>query len=119
AAAIRRRLRELGLTTPVVTAGAIATFEQAEGILERGDADLIGVARQSLCDPDFFLKLRLGRGAEIRRCLFTNYCEGLDQAHKEVTCQRWDRDLEAPGPSARSSDGKRRLVAPEWALGRR
>jgi hypothetical protein len=31
-----------------------------------------------------------GRGAEVRRCKLTNYCEALDQRHKEVTCQRWD-----------------------------
>jgi hypothetical protein len=58
--------------------------------------------------------MRLGRGTEVRRCIYTNYCEGLDQKHKQVTCQLWDReDLDTPGV-ARSSDGKRRLVAPDW-----
>src|SRR5207249_2247139 len=38
AAAIRRALRGTGHTTPVVTSGGITTFEQAEGILERGEA---------------------------------------------------------------------------------
>src|SRR3989454_12296178 len=36
AAAIRRALRNAGHATPVVTSGGITTFEQAEGILERG-----------------------------------------------------------------------------------
>jgi len=107
AAAIRAAISG---AVPVITSGGIATFEQAESILARGEADLVGVARQSLCDPDFFLKLRRGRGAEIRRCFFTNYCEGLDQSHKEVTCQRWDRELEE-GVSL-ANDGRRRLVAP-------
>jgi hypothetical protein len=52
----------------------------------------------------------------MRRCIYTNYCEGLDQRHKQVTCQLWDRELEACDPGregvALSSDGKRRLVAP-------
>ena len=117
AAEIRRAVRGAGLETPIVTAGGIATFEQAEAVLARGDADIVATARQALADPDFFEKLRRGRGDEIRRCLFTNYCEALDQRHKEVTCQRWDRDL-APGedPRAipRSADGKRRLLAPPW-----
>ena len=26
----------------------------------------------------------------MRRCVFTNYCEGLDQVHKPVTCKLWD-----------------------------
>jgi 2,4-dienoyl-CoA reductase-like NADH-dependent reductase (Old Yellow Enzyme family) len=117
AAAIRRAVRESGYETPVVAAGGIATFEQAEAILERGDADAVAIARQALADPDFFEKLRRGRGDEIRRCFFTNYCEGLDQAHKEVTCQRWDREYvagEDPDRVPRSADGKRRLVAPRW-----
>jgi 2,4-dienoyl-CoA reductase-like NADH-dependent reductase (Old Yellow Enzyme family) len=113
-ARIRAAVREAGFSTPTVVAGGIATFEQAEGILARGEADLIGAARQSLADPDWFLKLRLGRGEEIRRCIFTNYCEALDQKHRQVTCQLWDREaLEEPG-AALTDEGKRRLVAPGW-----
>jgi 2,4-dienoyl-CoA reductase-like NADH-dependent reductase (Old Yellow Enzyme family) len=113
AASIRRAVREAGLETPVVASGGIATFEQAEAILARGDADAVAMARQALADPDFWEKLRRGRGEDIRRCLFTNYCEGLDQMHKEVTCQRWDRE-ELESARATSADGKRRLVAPPW-----
>jgi 2,4-dienoyl-CoA reductase-like NADH-dependent reductase (Old Yellow Enzyme family) len=114
-ARVTRALRAAGLATPVVVSGGIATFEQAEEILRRGDADIIGAARQSLADPDWFLKARLGRGAEVRRCIYTNYCEGLDQKHRQVTCQLWDRqDLDAPGTKL-AADGKRRLTAPPWA----
>ena len=74
-----------------MVAGGIASFSQAEGILQRAEADIVGAARQSIADPDWFLKMRLGRGEEIRRCKFTNYCEALDQKHKQVTCQLWDR----------------------------
>jgi 2,4-dienoyl-CoA reductase-like NADH-dependent reductase (Old Yellow Enzyme family) len=115
AAAIRRALRADGHATPVVTSGGIATFEQAEGILARGEADAVGAARQSLADPDWFRKVALGLGHLVRRCEFTNYCEGLDQRHKPVTCKLWDR---AGGPlppeTPRTSDG-RRLIAPPWS----
>jgi 2,4-dienoyl-CoA reductase-like NADH-dependent reductase (Old Yellow Enzyme family) len=117
AAAIRRAVRDAGFLAPIVTAGGIATFEQAESILARGEADIVATARTPLADPDFFEKLRRGQGEEIRRCFFTNYCEALDQAHKEVTCQRWDReylDGEDPATTPRSVDGKRRLTAPPW-----
>jgi tRNA-dihydrouridine synthase len=98
----------------VVVAGGIHDFDQAEGILQRGEADLIGAARQSLADPDWFRKLRLGRGGEIRRCIYTNYCEALDQKHKQVTCQLWDHEsLDDPGATL-SDDGKRRLTPPPW-----
>ena len=114
--AVRAALREAGHSTPVVGAGGICSPWQAEEILERGDADIVAAARQSLADPDWFRKIRLGRGDEVRRCFFTNYCEALDQAHKEVTCQRWDR-LFPEGDRAgipMASDGRRRLVAPPW-----
>jgi 2,4-dienoyl-CoA reductase-like NADH-dependent reductase (Old Yellow Enzyme family) len=114
AAHIRRAVREAGHDTPVVTSGGIGTFEQAEGILERGEADFIGAARQSLADPDWFRKIRLGFGHLVRRCEFTNYCEGLDQQHKQVTCKLWDR-VEVTVPGVRlARDGKRRLSPPAW-----
>jgi len=114
AAAIKQAVNKAGFATPVVTSGGIAMFEQAEAILRNGEADIIAAARQSLADPDWFLKIRLGRGDEIRRCVFTNYCEGLDQMHKQVTCKLWDRvNLDEPGISM-SDDRRRRLVPPRW-----
>ena len=111
---IRGAVRGAGLTTPVVTAGGICDFAQAEGLLARGEADFVASARQTLADPDWFEKMRLGRGAEVRRCEFTNYCEALDQQHKQVTCKLWDREaLDAPDVTL-AADGKRRLVAPPW-----
>lgn len=115
AASIRRAVRAAGQETPVIACGGIATFEAAERALAEGEADAVASARQSLADPDWYEKLLAGRGGEIRRCFFTNYCEALDQAHKEVTCQRWDRiDVPGEGAVARSKDGRRRLVAPPW-----
>jgi len=114
ASTIRAAVRGAGHTTPVVSAGGICTFNQAEEILERGDADLVAAARQSLADPDWWLKMRLGRGAEIRRCEFTNYCEALDQKHEVVTCKLWDRvELDAPDVRLDPS-GRRRMLAPPW-----
>src|SRR5881409_1889412 len=116
AAAIRRAVREAGHKTPVVTSGGITTFDQAEQILERGDADCVAAPRQTLADPDWFRKIRLGYGREVRRCEFTNYCEGLDQRHKQVTCKLWDRQFDPADPAVMlASDGKRRLSAPPWS----
>lgn len=115
AAAVRAAVRAAGFAIPVVTAGGICSFTQAEEILAKGEADIVAAARQSLADPDWFRKIRLGRGAEIRRCVFTNYCETLDQRHRAVTCHLWDHDLSDGNPTGLlASDGRRRLVAPEW-----
>jgi 2,4-dienoyl-CoA reductase-like NADH-dependent reductase (Old Yellow Enzyme family) len=116
--AIREHVRALGFDVPIVGAGGIGTFELADAALRAGDCDIVAAARQSLADPDWFRKMELGRGAEVRRCIYTNYCEGLDQRHKQVTCQLWDRELDAPDPGGTppvlAADGKRRLVPPAW-----
>ena len=115
AAAIRAGLRAAGHELPVVTSGGVSTFDQAEGILARGEADIVAAARQTLADPDWFRKVRLGYGHLVRRCEFTNYCEGLDQRHKQVTCKLWDRVLDPDEPGVRlASDGRRRLGPPSW-----
>lgn len=113
-AAIREAVRQAGFETPVVVAGGIHGFAQSDALLVNGSADIIAAARQSLADPDWFLKLRLGRGDEVKVCEYTNSCEGLDQKHKQVTCKLWDRTgRDEPGVKL-SRDGKRRLTAPLW-----
>jgi 2,4-dienoyl-CoA reductase-like NADH-dependent reductase (Old Yellow Enzyme family) len=111
---LRSAIRSAGFQTPIVVAGGIATFEQAEGILATGCADIVASARQTLADPDWFLKVRLGRGNDVRRCVFTNYCEGLDQKHKQVTCKLWDREGLDSERVSLASDGRRRLLPPPW-----
>ncbi|MFQ5610006.1 MAG: NADH:flavin oxidoreductase, partial [Woeseiaceae bacterium] len=111
---VREAVRSAGFDTPIVAAGGIHGFEEAERILTDGEADIIASARQSIADPDWFLKMRLGYGDDVRVCIFSNYCEALDTRHKQVTCELWDReDKDAPGVTL-SFDGKRRLLPPPW-----
>lgn len=113
-AKIKHAVNAAGFETPVVATGGITTFEQSEEILRQGHADIIGMARQALADPDWFRKVKLGRGDAVRRCTYTNYCEALDQAHRQVTCKLWDRkQLDEPGITM-AADGRRRLLAPRW-----
>lgn len=111
---IRAALRAQGLRVPVVVAGGIHNFEQAEAMLASGRADIVGFARQALADPDWFTKVALGRGAQVRLCLYTNYCEALDRRHRQVTCELWDRERLDEPHVKRSADGRRRLTAPLW-----
>ena len=113
-AQVKSAILAAGFDTPVIVAGGINDFQKSEALLQAGQADVIASARQSLADPDWFLKMKTGQGRTIRRCKYTNYCEALDTRHKEVTCQLWDRvNIREPGVKC-SHDGKRRLTAPDW-----
>ncbi|MCC7060400.1 MAG: hypothetical protein IT508_09215 [Burkholderiaceae bacterium] len=113
-AQIRATIRAQGLATPVVVTGGVHGFAQAEQLLATDQADVVGFARQSLADPDWFAKVRSGHGRAVNVCIYANYCEALDERHEEVTCQIWDRlELDEPG-IRKSADGKRRLTPPAW-----
>lgn len=54
---------------PVIAFGRINDPVQAEQILENGTADLIGMARQLLCDPETPKKSKKGLIDDIRKCI--------------------------------------------------
>jgi 2,4-dienoyl-CoA reductase-like NADH-dependent reductase (Old Yellow Enzyme family)/thioredoxin reductase len=70
------------VNVPISTVGRINDPYVAADILARGDADLIGLARTLLCDPDFVKKTMEGRTREIRRC--TACCHCFDQLTKVI-----------------------------------
>ncbi len=106
ATGIRAAVRAAGFDLPVVTAGKIHTFAQAEAILAEERADLIGMARALLADPDLPRKWLAGADAAVTECVFCPYCEQEDQHHRVVTCTLWPRD---------PADKKRHLIPPTWA----
>jgi 2,4-dienoyl-CoA reductase-like NADH-dependent reductase (Old Yellow Enzyme family) len=65
------------VSVPVVTAGRITNPGLAERILDKDQADMIGLARMILTDPDWVRKAREGREAEILECR-----TGCDAGHE-------------------------------------
>lgn len=88
---IKKTLNENGHDIPVVTAGRIPTAHVAEGILQKGEADMIAVARPILCDPNWPKKYKEGRDGDVKRCIYCNKCRDLDAAHQKVFCFQWKR----------------------------
>ena len=94
---------------PVFTVGRITDPVQAERILADGEADMVGMTRAHVADPDLIAKLREGRVDDIRPCVGANVCirNGLEgrsigcihnpQAGRELT---WGD----PPPAERSLD---------------
>jgi len=59
---------------PIVAVGRINKPELAESILEEGSADIIGIARQLIADPDWPNKTLSGAWGNIRPCLSCMAC---------------------------------------------
>jgi 2,4-dienoyl-CoA reductase-like NADH-dependent reductase (Old Yellow Enzyme family)/thioredoxin reductase len=62
------------VSVPVSTVGRINYPEIAAEIIAKGQADLVGLARALMADPDFVNKIRDGRVKEIRRCTACCHC---------------------------------------------
>lgn len=104
AAAIKRYINAKGHDVPVVSVGKISDPRDAERLLSEGKADLIGMARQLLSDPDWVRKLAEGREDAIIRCIYCNVCKQLDENFKLVTCFLWPKGMiQAPREDAAAS----------------
>jgi len=57
---------------PVLVQGSITDVETAASIVRKGQADVIGMARAHIADPQLVNKARAGRGHETRRCVGAN-----------------------------------------------
>ena len=60
------------VSLPIITVGRINDPVLAEKILADGLADMVGMTRAALCDPDFPQKAREGRIDDIRHCIACN-----------------------------------------------
>jgi hypothetical protein len=84
--ATTRVLRAAARGIPVMAVGLITDPAEADGIVARGDAELIGLARPLVTDPAWPNKAASGREAEIRYCVSCNTCWGTIVAAKPLAC---------------------------------
>lgn len=61
---------EVGI--PLITTNRINTPEVADQVIERGDADMVSMARPLLADPEFVRKAAEGRADQINTCIACN-----------------------------------------------
>lgn len=67
----------------VMALGRITDPAEGEGILARGDAELIGMGRTLLADPAWYSKAMRGRTHDIRYCISCNTCWDTIITHNE------------------------------------
>ena len=72
---------------PLFVAGRINQPQQAEDILKAGQADMIGMTRAQIADPEMANKAREGRLDDIRACIACNQaCIGHMQMGLGISC---------------------------------
>ena len=91
---------------PVFTVGRITDPAQAERILAGGEADMVGMTRAHVADPDLIAKLREGRLDDIRPCVGANVCIRNGLSGRSIGCihnPRTGRELTwgDPAPAAK------------------
>jgi 2,4-dienoyl-CoA reductase-like NADH-dependent reductase (Old Yellow Enzyme family)/thioredoxin reductase len=79
------RLKEV-VKKPVTVIGAIMDLDMAEEILARGQADMVGMTRALLADPDLPVKSIAGRGDEVIPCIRCNECLAKGSRFLAVRC---------------------------------
>lgn len=57
---------------PTIVTGRFRTLEEADQTIRAGDADLVGMTRAHIADPDIVRKTREGRVTEVRPCIACN-----------------------------------------------
>ena len=89
---------------PVFATGRINDPALAERVLADGQADMIGVVRGQIADPDWARKTREGRTEEIRYCIACNQnCYGRVGLNKTIGC------VQNPAVGAEATEGERHL----------
>ena len=71
----------------MIVSGRINQPQIAEEVLAKGQADLIGMARALICDPEFLTKARAGDVDDIRACIGCNQaCIGHRESGFKISC---------------------------------
>jgi thioredoxin reductase len=78
--------RESAGGVPVMALGRIVDVKVAADLIEGGRADLIGMGRALVSDPDLPVKAHAGASASIRRCISCNVCWGAIHRGDQMHC---------------------------------
>jgi 2,4-dienoyl-CoA reductase-like NADH-dependent reductase (Old Yellow Enzyme family)/thioredoxin reductase len=71
---------------PVIVTGRVSDASIAEGILAEGGADMVGMVRALIADPELPRKARSGRADQARPCLGISECHHIGPDRTPVAC---------------------------------
>jgi 2,4-dienoyl-CoA reductase-like NADH-dependent reductase (Old Yellow Enzyme family) len=95
------------VSVPVCAVGRVTDASLANDILVAGDADLVGMVRAQIADPDLLTKTRAGRAEDVRPCVGVNVCVNGLLEGRPLSCfvnpdvgHELDEAIHLPGRSA-------------------
>lgn len=76
------------VSIPVINSHTFRNPDYCDHLVESGDTDMIGLARQLLCDPYWPMKAYMGKPEQIRRCIscLTGCWQESMMDKKEIGC---------------------------------
>lgn len=76
------------VSIPVINSHTFRNPDYCDKLVENGDTDMIGLARQLLCDPYWPMKAYMSKPEQIRRCIscLTGCWQESMMAKKEIGC---------------------------------
>ena len=83
---IQARIKPAVPNVRIVASTRIQGPEQAERVLAAGEADMIGMCRALLVDPEWPNKARRNEADSIRRCIACNQCWGWISGGEPIAC---------------------------------
>ena len=103
-----KSLRQATPGIPVMGLGRITDPAEAEGIVARGDAELVGLGRALIADPAWPRKARAGLARDIRYCVSCNTCWKTINSNRPIGCDNnprlaQDQELDTPNIAAQHS----------------
>lgn len=84
--AVAALMREHGIETPIGGCGRVRDPEKARQSLEETEVDMIGMVRQSIADPAWPNKVKIGNDDDIRECIGCNTCIASFGNFKPIMC---------------------------------
>ena len=83
---LHKRFMDVADGVPVVASTRIQGPEEAEAAIAAGEADMVGMCRALLVDPDWPNKAARGEADRIRRCIACNQCWAWIASGQPIAC---------------------------------
>jgi len=100
------------IKSPTLVTGRFNQPQLAEAAIAAGDADMIGMTRAQIVDPEMVNKAREGRIDDIRACIACNQaCIGHDELGVPISCIQYpESGRELLYGTIKAASGRRKII---------